>query len=413
MIKILHFADAHIDIANHGRQDPQTGLALRALDFLKALDTIIDTAVERRVDLVIFAGDAYRDRTPVPTFQREWGRRILRLSRAGIPTLLLVGNHDLSPALGRANALQEYDTLEVPNVHVLDKPALLQPADLGGLPLQVIALPWMSRSRMMASTEMNGTKREQIYEKLGGLLTELVNQYLDVKINPALPVIFTAHASVEGAMYGAERSVMLGGDLVLPPALVRDQRLDYVALGHIHKAQDLNPEARPPVIYPGSIERVDFGEAADEKYFVIATIDENKRTRAAVEWIRLNGRTFIDRSVRIASSEQVMEKILQAMPPQNSLSDAIVRLTIEYPRETEMLIDETLLREYAAQAFEFHLVRRPQMDARLRLPVDTQIASLTPVELLDLYWNAAGIEEGIGDLNRLASEIINGETESE
>src|SRR5512138_2052863 len=50
--------------------------------------------------MVIFAGDAYKDRSPAPTFQREWGRRIIRLSQAKIPTLLLVGNHDLSPAVG-------------------------------------------------------------------------------------------------------------------------------------------------------------------------------------------------------------------------------------------------------------------------------------------------------------------------
>src|SRR5512140_1099066 len=103
-MKVLHFADAHIDMANYGRHDPLTGLPLRVLDFLKSLDFIIDTAIDEKVDLVIFAGDAYRDRTPSPTFQREWGRRIIRLSKAGIRTLLLIGNHDMSPATGRANA---------------------------------------------------------------------------------------------------------------------------------------------------------------------------------------------------------------------------------------------------------------------------------------------------------------------
>jgi tetratricopeptide (TPR) repeat protein len=102
IMKILHFADAHIDMANYGRHDPETGLPLRVLDFLKSLDTIIDAAVSEKVDMVIFAGDAYKDRAPAPTFQREWGKRIIRLSQAKIPTLLLVGNHDLSPALGRA-----------------------------------------------------------------------------------------------------------------------------------------------------------------------------------------------------------------------------------------------------------------------------------------------------------------------
>ncbi len=115
-MKILHFSDAHIDMAGSGRHDPETGLPLRVLDFLKSLDAIVEAAVTEKVELVLFAGDAYRDRSPAPTFQREWGRRIIRLSKAGIRTLLLVGNHDLSPALGRANAIQEFETLEIPHV---------------------------------------------------------------------------------------------------------------------------------------------------------------------------------------------------------------------------------------------------------------------------------------------------------
>ena len=74
--------------------------------------------------------------------------------RAGIPTLLLVGNHDLSPSLGRAHALETFDTLEVPHVHVVDKPTFLRPDDLEGLPLQIIALPWISRSGLMAHLDL-------------------------------------------------------------------------------------------------------------------------------------------------------------------------------------------------------------------------------------------------------------------
>src|SRR4030067_2976962 len=106
MLRILHFSDAHIDMANYGRHDSTSGLPLRVLDFLKSLDTIVDAAIQERVDLVLFAGDAYKDRSPAPTFQREWGRRIMRLSQAGIPTLLLVGNHDLATAAGKAHAIQ-------------------------------------------------------------------------------------------------------------------------------------------------------------------------------------------------------------------------------------------------------------------------------------------------------------------
>ncbi len=86
---------------------------------------------------------------------------------------------------------------------------------------------------------------------------------------------------------------MLGSDFVLPASLVKDKRLDYVALGHIHKPQDLNEGKHPPVIYPGSIERVDFGEAKDDKFFVIAEVEKGE---TQVEWRKLEGvRPFIDR----------------------------------------------------------------------------------------------------------------------
>src|SRR5512138_2416603 len=117
-MKLLHFADAHIDMANYGRHDPETGLPLRVLDFLKSLETIVDTAIAERVDLVIFAGDAYKDRAPAPTFKREWGRRIIRLSRASFATLLLVCNHYLAPSIDNAHAIQKFATLTVPYVRV-------------------------------------------------------------------------------------------------------------------------------------------------------------------------------------------------------------------------------------------------------------------------------------------------------
>jgi exonuclease SbcD len=406
MPTILHFADAHIDMANYGRHDPESGLPLRVIDFLKSLDTIVDAAIQEKVDLVLFAGDAYKDRNPAPTFQREWGRRIIRLSKAGIPTLLLVGNHDLSPALGRAHAIEEFNTLEVPHVHVISKPTFLKPADLDGVPLQIMALPWISRSGLLAHFGLRGAAAQpgQVYEELESRLIALVDEWFD-EIEPDLPVVLTAHASVQGAQYGAERSVMLGGDLVLPGSLVRDPRLDYVALGHIHKPQDLNSESHPPVIYPGSIERVDFGEVADEKFFVIADV---QRGETRVDWHQLTSiRPFVDRSLTLTSKDDIDRSLREALGPQDLLAGAIVRLTVDYPRDWEALIDDAALREYARDAFEFHLAKRPQIEARVRIPDDQNVGSMSPMELLDLYWKASHTRvEDIDDLNRLAARVI-------
>lgn len=409
MLRILHFADAHIDIANYGRHDPQTGLPLRVLDFLKALDTIVETAINEKVDLVLFAGDAYKDRTPAPTFQREWGKRIIRLSRAGIPCVLLVGNHDLSPAVGRAHALQEYQTLEVENVLVIDKPRLLRPADLFGLPLQIMAIPWVSRSTLMAHLQISAVEPQKIHEEIEARLQEIVQSWFK-EADRSLPTVLAAHATVQGAQYGKERSIMLGNDLVLPGSLVRDPRLDYVALGHIHLRQNLNEGGHPPVVYPGSIERVDFGEAADRKYFVIAAVEKGK---TELDWRELHGRRFVDRTVNLlnaaatAGQPLVMERILGALPPREELKDAIVRLIIDYPHDWGSLIDEARLRRHAELAFEFQLVRRSHMAGRGRISEVENIAAKTPLELLELYWETRGESpEHIEELKQLAAQII-------
>jgi exonuclease SbcD len=404
MVRLLHFADAHIDMANYGRHDPQSGLPMRVIDFLNSLDTIVDTAIDEEVDLVLFAGDAYKDRNPAPTFQREWGRRIIRLSKAGIPTLLLVGNHDISPALGRAHAVEEFNTLEVPHVKVIDRPTFLSPDDLEGLPLQILALPWISRSGLVAHLGLQISDAAEVNEQIENRLSELIQKWME-QIDPQLPVVFSAHASIQGAKYGTERTVMLGKDLVLPGSLVRDPRLDYVALGHIHKPQNLNENAHPPVIYPGSIERVDFGEAKDDKFFVIASI---KRGKTEVDWRQLTEiRPFIDRYVMLNSQEAIDKRLRNTLPQPEEMSGAIVRLTIEYPRDWEPLIDDNALREYAADAFEFHLVKRPQIEGRVRLPDDQTVGSMSPLELLDMYWRASHTDEDeLEDLKRLAGEII-------
>ena len=405
-MRLLHFADAHIDMANYGRHDPETGLPFRVLDFLKSLDTIVDAAISEKVDMVIFAGDAYKDRSPAPTFQREWGKRIIRLSQAKIPTLLLVGNHDLSPAIGRAHAIQEFDTLQVPFIKVLDKPQFLTPSDLWDVPVQVIAMPWITRSGLMANLEMSAAEPSEVFSNLESRISSLIEEYIN-EADSNLPLILTAHASVEGATFGLERMVMLGSDLVLPISVVKDKRLDYVAMGHIHKPQDVNEGNHPPVIYPGSIERIDFGEMKDDKFYILAEVE---RGSAKVEWKKIEGtRRFVERRTSLTSSENVTEFLKSQLP--KNLSEAIVKLIVEYPREWDALIDESALRKFAADAFEFHLVKKPKIEARVRIPEGQVVSSMSPLELLGQYLDSAKVNDA-DELKKLAQEIISADEES-
>ena len=402
-IRLLHFADAHIDIANYGRFDPHTALPIRVMDFLHSLDQIVDRAIEEQVDLVIFAGDAYKDRNPHPTFQREWGRRIIRLSQAAIPTILLVGNHDVSPASGRAHTLHEYSTLQVPHIHVADRIVRLGPDELG-LPLQLITVPWVSRSHLMTREETAGKKLDEVLTAIEDRVTTLVQRLIETA-DPDLPLILTAHASVQGAVYGSERAVMLGHELVLGGGLVNNRHLDYVALGHIHKHQSLNsPNSHPPIIYPGSIERVDFGEAKERKGYILAEV---QRGQTKWEFVPLQTRRFIDLSLETGHADTFMADIERQLPPASEVKDAICRIQLRYPRDWEPLLDERVILDHFEEAFSIQLQKQRLDDKRARLGDMVAVETMTPLELLETYWQTTELDaEETAVMQALAKNIL-------
>lgn len=194
--------------------------------------------------------------------------------------------------------------------------------------------------------------------------------------------------------------------------MVADPRLDYVATGHIHKAQNLNDGKHPPVIYSGSIERVDFGEAKDDKFFIIADVDKEQTD---VKWCKLSGiRPFHDRYLKLETQEDITDQVISALPASGAMEDAVVvRLVLEYPRAWAPLIDDRAIQEHASDAFEFHFVKRPQMDERIRLSQDQSVGDLTPAELLGKFWQASHVsEEDTKALQELAAVILQDEVEA-
>jgi len=406
MIKLLHFADAHIDMANYGRHDPESGLPMRVMDFLKSLDEIVQAAIDEEVDLVIFAGDAYKDRSPAPTFQREWDQRIMRLSQAGIPTILLTGNHDISPSTGRAHAIHEFETLGVPHVQVVSKPSLLLPKDLDGLPVQVLCIPWISQVDFFDFEDSANNAPTAVNELIQTILTQKI-EHIDSAIDPELPLLLAAHASVEGVEYGYERLANISKDFVLDRNFVTNKIFDYTALGHIHKAQDLNEGHHPPAIYPGSIERVDFGEEKEKKYFIVAEVDKG---HTKVHWHELKHiRPFITRRIELDDPDQVSAQIMALIPPPEKLRDAIVRIIIQYPEVFEPLINDSEIRALGEPAFEFQLIKRPIRQSRARLPEGDYATEKSMTELLEIYLKASDKDvsaDKIESLQNLAQSLI-------
>ncbi|MEJ2048162.1 MAG: exonuclease subunit SbcD, partial [Dehalococcoidia bacterium] len=291
-MKIIHFADLHLGVETYGRLDPATGLSSRLLDFLAAFDRLVDYAIENQVDLVLFCGDAYKNREPTPTQQREFARRINRLAQKGIPVFLLTGNHDLPNAFGRATATEIFDTLAIQKVYVSSRPDIYRIPTHSGI-LQIVSLPWLRRSALLSREETKNLKLKQINERLEQVLTDIITANAQ-KLDPKLPAILAAHVWVVGAKVGSESSMTIGQEHTLLPGSIAQPAFDYIALGHIHRHQVVHEN--PPVVYAGSLERLNYSEEADEKGFYVVDIEPDGETgerRVSFKFHRLSGRRFL------------------------------------------------------------------------------------------------------------------------
>src|SRR3989338_7947262 len=122
MIKVVHFSDLHFGSGErYGSVNPETGLNKRFEDFISALDKAVNFSVNKDADLVIFTGDTYKHATPEPVYQKEFAKRIKKLSDNKIPPILLIGNHDVLYRVDGSDALDIYDTLQVNYVTVFNK----------------------------------------------------------------------------------------------------------------------------------------------------------------------------------------------------------------------------------------------------------------------------------------------------
>ena len=264
-IRLVHFSDLHVGMENYGKLDPATGTSSRTRDFLDRLDEVIDYAFAHKADLAVFTGDAFKTRDPEPTQQREFARRIKRLAEK-IPTLLLVGNHDLPGTVARATSLDIYHVLEIPNVIVGYKPGsqLIQTASG---PVFLAWMPYPSRNRLLVDEDHKGKSLPELEQALRDVVTGMIRDLSEQAAGQDAPRILAGHFTVSGAVFGSERSVMLGSDVAVTKSAAAGSAWDYVALGHIHKFQNLTKgeEGSPPVVYAGSLERIDFGEEDEDE----------------------------------------------------------------------------------------------------------------------------------------------------
>jgi exonuclease SbcD len=380
MIRVLHLGDVHIGMENYGRIDPASGINGRVMDFLRRLSEVIDYALETEVDLVLFTGDAYKSRDPNSTYRREFARRIKRLADAGIPVLLLVGNHDLPAATKRASSVDIFRTLDVPNILVADRERLHRLTTRRGELIQIATVPYPLRQQLLADDD----HRNKTIAELDQLVQQIVAdniQALAQQVDPDLPAVLAGHFSVSEAKLGSERTVMLGRDVVVLKSVLADPVWDYVALGHIHRHQELNRGQSPPIVYCGSLERIDFSEEKEPKGFVIADVQ-----RGCTEWQfhPVSARPFLTIRCDVRDEADPLAALLTNID-RHDLSQTVVRVIVQARPEQEGALRDADIRQALKRAYYVAGVNK-EIERVYRQRLGNEVPEgLTPAQLLTRY----------------------------
>ena len=408
-MRVLHFADLHIGVENYGKTDPQSGLSTRLRDFLKSLDEVVDYALDHEVDLVVLAGDAYKGRDPSQTHQRELASRLARLSSEGVPVFLLVGNHDLPYAMGKATAIEIFHTLPVPHLYVGDQLQTYHVTTRKG-PIQVLALPWPRRSGLLSREEARGLTIEQVTQEIEDRFARGIEENV-ARLNPSVPAILAGHVTINGAVTSTERSMMLGQDHVLLPSVVHKPQLDYVALGHLHKHQILRED--PIVVYSGSLERVDFSEEKDTKGFCLVDLEPSappgKRLRD-FQFQQVGARPFLTIDVKVPPEDPDPTATVLREIMRSNLTDSIVRLRVSLPAGLDAQLRDGELRTALSSAhYVAAISKETEHERRTRIPAGVG-DGLMPMDAMRVYLESRNFDDQRREkILRYAEDLVNAE----
>jgi len=379
-VNVIHVSDIHFGSGeSHGSVNPETGLNIRFEDFVSALKKVVDYAIANHADIFLFSGDAYRNASPEPVYQKMFARELKRISDAGIQSVLVVGNHDQILRGSSSHAMSVFQSLEVPGMITVDRPMSVKLSTKNG-DLQLVGLPHITRHHLLTIEKYANLQAGQLDSMLVEHVGSILSGYYQ-DLDPAIPTVVTAHMTVDKAVAGIEQELLVGYTLTFPSDIFVHDRVDYVALGHVHRHQTINP-SNPAIVYAGSLERVDFGEEREDKGFVHAKIERNN---SSFEFKSIDPRPFVtvelDVSKESDPTQKICERIERAVKP-----GCVLRVRYRVEQEQFDSIDESKMRVAAKPALTVKF--QPELIAtqsRARLPQLNESVIASPMVALDTY----------------------------
>ena len=311
-MRILHTADWHAGRTLLGMD--------RTSEVRAALEEIAAIAEEREVDLILVAGDLFDSRNPGAEAESVVYDFFVRSGRAGIPSVVIAGNHD-APA--RLDAVSE--VLGLAGVHIVGGPRVARDGGSFDLPIgdevaRIAALPFVSERRLVRLRDLfagdAGQQRESYQSAMRKLILNLTGGFDGDVVN-----LLLLHTTMEGAVLANSEYVFHSTDTyTLGPDLLPESA-NYVALGHIHKPQPLQGVADNRARYAGSILQLDFGEQGDAKGVLLLEASAGRPTEI-LEMVPLEAGKRL-RRVRLSEDE------LERRTPELAAFEGWLKLAVE------------------------------------------------------------------------------------
>lgn len=381
-MKLAHYADVHLGIGYSG-PTPEA----RFNDICKVMDFMADRIIEENCDLVLFAGDMFKDarvfldRASVEiTAAVKWLRR---LSGAGIPVVMISG----TPSHDAVAAYELIREMRIPGIDICTNPEVINTDSAS-----IACLPGINRSIMASKEEFSKLPTHELNQ----LITERINQVVHGLASEChyQPSILLSHITCAGADKAWE-DLQMQQEPVLTKTAVEGAGFDLVCLGHLHNAHYV--ESSTPIYYCGSPERLRFDEEDNKPGFWI--FEFKPGGEKTTSFIETPARKFWTLDLPWSDEDpgavvEVLTDLKECLHPgeieaQNTLQeikDAIVRVRYECNEQQAKQISQSQITKdlYDLGAFYVHTVEaKIQRTNRTRAAEAT--SELTPARALQLW----------------------------
>ena len=382
-MKLLHTSDWHLGkvLKGQSRMDEQ----------LAVLKEIVDIAEAEKPDLVIVAGDLHDTVAPSAETEKIAVRALSALRRHAAAVVVVAGNHDHGPRLDALRTWADEAGITLRGTIGKAEDHLVTGVTAGGEAWRLAALPFISQRYAVRASEMfdlsaaeaSATYADHVARLVAALTTEFDDGTETVNL-------MTAHLTVVGGKTGGGERDAHTIEAYSVPASVFPSSVHYVALGHLHRRQQVPGSC--PVHYSGSPLAIDFGEEENRPSVSIVELSTHKAAKVSAKPIAAavplrTVRGTLAQLAALTVDPTAWLRVIVVERPRAGLREEVQELL---PRALEVRVDPQSL---------------PELDAPSR-PANATARS--PRELFAEYLASRGsADEAVGELfNELYDEVV-------